>query len=149
MLIKCANHTLVHVDQELGGHADMWLFCFLDLSIINAYILESVSPNHVPPIVRTGLQKKRYRSQLDFRKQLVTQLIGDHSSRASKGRPPIARRHSTDPSRPHFPEQLQGTASCVVCRRRNNERMRTKFGCIVCGNIHMCHVPCFKIHHTQ
>ena len=32
---------------------------FLDLSIINAYILESVSPNHVPPIAKTGQQKKR------------------------------------------------------------------------------------------
>ena len=58
---------------------------FLDLAIINAYILESVSPNHVPPIARTGQQKKQYRSQLDFRKQLVTELIGDHSSRASRG----------------------------------------------------------------
>ena len=26
---------------------------FLDLSIVNAYILESVSPNHVPPIAKT------------------------------------------------------------------------------------------------
>ena len=69
---------------------------FVDLAVVNAYILESVSPNHVPPIARTGRQKKRYRSQLDFRKQLVTQLIGDHSSRGSKGRPPIARHHSTD-----------------------------------------------------
>ena len=122
---------------------------FLDLSIINAYILESVSPNHVPPIARTGRQKKRYRSQLDFRKQLVTQLIGDHTSRGSRGRPPIARRNIIDPARLHFPEQLQGTANCVVCTRRYNKRKRTKFGCVVCGNIHMCPVPCFKIHHTQ
>ena len=95
---------------------------FLDLAIINAYILESVSPNHVPPIAWTGRQKKQYRSQLDFRKQLVTELISDHSSRASRGRPPIARRRSTDLTRPHFPEQLQGTANCVVCRRRYNIR---------------------------
>ena len=27
---------------------------FLDLSVINAYILESVSPNHFPPIAKTG-----------------------------------------------------------------------------------------------
>ena len=91
---------------------------FLDLSVINAYILESVSPNHVPPIARTGRQKKRYRSQLDFRKQLVTQLIGDHTSRGSRSRPPIARRNIIDPARPHFPEQLQGTANCVVCSWR-------------------------------
>ena len=122
---------------------------FLDLSITNAYILESVSPNHVPPIARTGRQKKRYRSQLEFRKQLVTQLIGDHSSRGSRGRPPIARRRVSDPTRPHFPEVLQGTANCVVCRKVHKIRKRTKFGCVLCGNIHMCPVPCFKIHHTQ
>ena len=136
-----------HVDQELGGTCDCSVF--LDLAIINAYILESVSPNHVPPIAWTGRQKKQYRSQLDFRKQLVTELIGDHSSRASRGRPSIARRHSTDLTRPHYPEQLQGTANCVVCRRRYNICKRTKFGCVVCGNVHMCPVPCFKIHHTH
>ena len=120
---------------------------FLDLAIINAHILESVSPNHIPPIARTGQQKKCYRSQLDFRKQLVTQLIGDHSSRGSRGRPPIVRRHSTGPTRQHLPEQLQGTANCIVCSR--HKRKRTKFGCVVCGDLHMCPVPCFKIYHTQ
>ena len=29
------------------------------------------------------------------------------------------------------------------------ERKRTKFGCIMCGNVHMCPVPCFKIHYTK
>ena len=48
---------------------------FVDLAVVNAYILESVSPNHVPPIARTGRQKKHYRSQLDFRKQLVPQGV--------------------------------------------------------------------------
>ena len=38
---------------------------FFDLAILNSYILESVSPNHVPPIARTGRQKKRYRSHLE------------------------------------------------------------------------------------
>ena len=122
------------------------LWFFLDLSIVNAYILESVSPNHVPPIAKTGRQKKRYRSQLAFRKQLAIELIGDHSSRGHRGRPVTVRRHS---SGQHFPDELSNTADCVVCRRMHNKRKRTKFGCVECGNIHMCAVPCFKIHHTR
>ena len=122
---------------------------FLDLSIINAYILESVSPNHVLPIPKTGRQKKRYRSQLAFRKQLVVELIGDHSSRNHRGRPVTVRRHSSGPSRHHYPEELPGTTDCVVCRRLHNKRRRTKYGCVVCSGVHMCLLPCFKIHHTH
>ena len=99
---------------------------FLDLSTINAYILESVSPNHVPSIAKTGQQKKRYRSQLAFRKQLFIELIKDHSSRGQRGTPVTVRRHSSGPSRHHYPEELPGTADCVVCHRLYNKRRRTK-----------------------
>ena len=122
---------------------------FLDSSMVNAYILESVSPNHVLPIAKTGRQKKRYRSQLAFRKQLVIELIGDHSSRGLRGRPSTVRDHSSSRSKQHFTEELSNTADCVVCRRLHNKRKRTKFGCVVCGGLHMCAVPCFKIHHTH
>ena len=120
---------------------------FFDLAILNSYILESVSPNHVLPIARTGRQKKRYRSHLEFRKQLAMELIGDHSSRGVRGRP---RRHisAVRHAEQHFPTQLPVNAACVVCSKPGCRR-RTKYGCSLCGDIHMCPVPCFGIHHAR
>ena len=119
---------------------------FFDLAILNLYIIESVSPNHVPPIARTGRQKKRYRSHLEFRNQLAMELIGDHSSRGERGRP---RRHipAVRHTGQHFPTQLQVSASCVVCSKTRSCK-RTKYGCSFYGDIHMCPVPCFGIHHA-
>jgi len=62
-----------------------WLF--FEVSIVNSYILESVSPNHCPGIARIGHQKKQYRFHLEFRKSLALELIRDFSSRGKKVRP--------------------------------------------------------------
>ena len=121
----------------------MRMFWFLfDLAILNSYILESVSPNHVPPIARTGRQKKRYKTHLEFRKQLALELIGDHSSRGNRGRP---RRHipAVWYAEQHFPTQLQVPPACVVCSKPGSRR-RTKYGCSLCGDIHMCPYPILK-----
>ena len=123
---------------------------FFDLSIVNSYILESVSPNHCPGIARTGRQKKQYRSHLEFRKSLALELIGNFSSRGKKGRP--RRTAEVVPAvfdRQHYPIEFPSEGQCVVCKHRVPGRKRTKFGCGLCGDKRMCPVPCFEIHHTH
>ena len=60
----------------------MRLFWFLlDTCIVNAYILECESPNHKPPLGR------KHQPQLDFVVELDQQLVEEHSSRKTLGRP--------------------------------------------------------------
>ena len=126
---------------------------FFDVSIINSYILESVSPNHRPGIARTGRQKKQYRSQLEFRKKLALELIGDFSSRGKKGRPrrssEVARASHEASHVQHYPIVFPSEGQCFVCKNQGVGRKRTKYGCGLCGDKRMCPVPCFQIHHSQ
>jgi len=124
---------------------------FFDLTIVNSYILESVSPNHRSGIARTGRQKKQYRSHLEFRKSLAVELIADFSSRGKKGWP---RRRSSEVvaavhDQQYYPIVFQDMGQCAVCSNEGHGRKRTKYGCGLCGDIRMCPVPCFKIHHTS
>lgn len=115
----------------------MRLFWFLvDVSIVNAHILESESQN---------CKKK---SQKDFRLELSSHLISCHSSRRKRGRPsdssPVVRFTER-----HFPSELTTTRQCKVCSS-SSIRKRTKYGCLSCNvkGIHLCPVPCFGMYHT-
>ena len=113
----------------------MRLFWYVvDLSIVNAHILEVNSPNHPS------------RSHRDFRVQLASELLSGHSSRRKRGRP-------SDPSpvtrfiKRHFPAEFGSMRQCQVCTTASS-RKRTKYGCSSC-NIHLCPVPCCGTYHTR
>lgn len=115
---------------------------FLETSIINAFVLMQVSPNHTP--ARNKTQKKL--AHREFRLQLAKDLIGTYTARQATGRPSRAESIGRYTER-HFPIELDTTAACVHCSSRS-KRKRTKFGCGPCGNVHLC-VTCFGPFHTH
>lgn len=80
-VVKSYNKNMGGVDHNdqfrcyyaLGLKSKKWWRClfwfFIDLSIVNAHILETLAPNHCS------------RSQLQFRLELAEDLIGDFTSR--------------------------------------------------------------------
>jgi len=119
----------------------MRLFWFLlDTCIVNAYILECESPNHKPPLGR------KHRPQLDFVVELGQQLVEEHSSRKTLGRPtfipPSESRYT-----PHVPVEYNNPRNCTFCTTKTT-RKRTKYGCACCG-VALCIVPCFGQYHSQ
>ena len=60
----------------------MRLFYYLlDIAFVNAHILESESPNHVPTRPIGKKKKCQYRTQKAFMLELIEELIGNHTSR--------------------------------------------------------------------
>ena len=59
-----------------------------------------------------GRQK---RGMLQFREDLIVQLIGSFSSRRRPGRPPSVEQDRLIPSLGHYPEFDEQRGRCVVC----------------------------------
>ena len=53
-------------------------FYFLEVAIMNAYLLERKSPHHNPPVTQKA------RLMLPFRRELITKLIGGHVEKATE-----------------------------------------------------------------
>ena len=127
----------------------MQLFWYLlDLSIVNAYVLECESPNHLPPPQGRGKKKKNvFRTQKLFMLVLARELIGDFSARKSLGRPssqiPSLGRYTER----HMPTKFSNLVRCKQCHTPDKIK-RTQYGCLECG-VHLCPVPCFRDYHTQ
>ena len=110
----------------------MRLFWFLlDTCVVNAYVLECESPNHV--VTRsTGLKKRNvYRTQLEFVLQLGQQLIEEHSSRKRLGRQPVIPPNESRFTK-HVPFEYDHPRNCKLCSTKGS-RKRTKYGCAECG----------------
>ena len=88
----------------------MRLFWFLlDTCIVNAYILECESPNHKPPLGR------KHRPQLDFVVELGQQLVEEHSSRKTLGRPTFISPSESRYTTPHVPVEYNNPQNCTFC----------------------------------
>ena len=74
-------------------------FYFLECSILNAYILDSFI--HTVEHAQVGRQK---RDMLQFRQELVNQLIGSFCSWQRIGRPRNVEHERLNPSLGHYPE---------------------------------------------
>ena len=126
----------------------MRLFYYLlDVAVVNAHILESESPNHLP--TRSIGKKKKYefRTQKAFVLQLIEELIGSHTSRKKMGRPKIPM-DSVRYSEQHYPTMYDKPSDCVYCSAPR-ARKRSKYGCDRCGGVHLCCYPCFEKYHTK
>ena len=107
-----------------------WL---LDMCIINALKLWSIG-QHRP-------------SQLDFREQLMHQLL---EQLPPEERPHRARRRPNPAgalTREHYPEHSEKERDCVVCSQQSRKRKRSRIVCAECG-VHLCVGECFSAYHA-
>ena len=107
----------------------------LEQSCLNAFIVEQATPAHVRP----------KRTQLQFREDLMTQLIGGRSYVKKAGRPstPVAAEARFHQSQFHHLVKTESKRACVV----HVQEVRTVYQCAVCERA-MCVEPCFLHYHT-
>ena len=134
-----------------GRRSKKWwkrmFFHLLECSVLNAYILHQ---HH-------GLHRKLDR--LEFRKELVSQLISNFSSRK---RPSSTHRSDAEclqPELKHLPIHMNEMKDCVCCtvtgmkkgKKRADYRHRCAYKCSHCG-VHLCiskDLNCFFKYHSS
>jgi hypothetical protein len=107
-----------------------WL---LDMCIVNAFKLWSVGQSHV--------------SQLDFREQLMHQLLEQHAGQRRLVQPRAQSRADVALAKEHYLEHVDERRDCVVCSHQPENRMRTQLICHSC-KVHLCVGPCFAQYHA-
>lgn len=108
-----------------------WL---LDMCIINAFKLWSVGQSRV--------------SQLDFREQLMIELIKQHQAHHTAPKyeathPPVNALAAT-----HSSELSMEEKDCKYCSSPPRNRKRTNYICAAC-NVHLCLGECFRAYHAN
>ena len=114
----------------------MTLFHYLlDVAIVNAHILESESPNHLPSHSIGKKKKYEFRTQKPFVLELIEELIGNHTSCKKMGKPklPVDSVHYSEQ---HYPTIDDKRSECVYCSKPS-ARKRSKYGCDRCGGVHL------------
>jgi hypothetical protein len=83
-------------------------------------------------------------SQLEFRQQLMQQLIETYKQERSRiGRPPSTSHPQQQQS--HWPQDTNTERDCVYCSNRSEHRKQSRVQCELCG-VHLC-IDCFKLYH--
>lgn len=117
----------------------------MNICIINAFIVCHES-NQLNPVNR---KKKRY-TQLDFRVNLVMQLIGGFSSSVKKARSSmvIYPLGNGDPLSHTYSRLNRKRSTCKLCPKSGEKRRKeTHLGCIKC-NKHLCSEDCYRQFHA-
>jgi len=122
----------------IGRKSKKWwpqlVWWLIDMCIINAFSLYNQ-------------QQQVKISQLEFRQQLMQQLVEQYSQERSRtGRPP-----STPPTAiqvPHYPSLSSVEHDCCYCSHRPEQRRRTQYRCDLC-EVYVCAAPCFALFHKQ
>lgn len=104
-----------------------WL---LDMCVVNAFKLWSIG--------------QRRPSQLDFREQLMYELLAQISSRAAAA--PL--NPTTALAKDHYSEHTAEQRDCVVCSHESPHRVRPAYICHAC-NVHLCVGKCFAVYHSH
>ena len=134
---------------NVGRRSRKWwkriFFYLLECAILNAYILDRFV--HPQEHAQVGRSK---RDILEFREDLVDQLIGNFCSRQRVGRPLNAELDRLQPSLCHFPEFTKQRGRCVVCLAKDM-RHETRAKCGHCSVRLCCSCVrnCFKLYHTK
>ena len=108
-----------------------WL---LDMCIINAFKLWSMGQPHP--------------SQLDFREQLMHQLVKQLPTEQHPRQHVAAHPPPHALACDHYPERSQTERDCVVCSQQPLHRQESSFICHSC-KIHLCIGECFSVYHKK
>jgi Transposase IS4/DDE_Tnp_1-like zinc-ribbon len=128
----------LHANYSIGRKSKKWwprlVWWLIDMCIINAYSLYQ--------------QKRQVQiSQLEFRQELMQQLVETHRQERSRiGRPPSIPHSQQQQS--HWPQHTNRERDCVYCSHQPGSRRQSRIQCKLC-NVHLCINPCFELYHTH
>ncbi|KAL0979753.1 hypothetical protein UPYG_G00189190 [Umbra pygmaea] len=131
---------------QVGRPCKRWwryfLWFYVNLCIVNAYIIQRESRGGAPP---TGCNGKQF-TQRHFRIRLAQQLIGDYQG--ARGMERAARKRHADSPIEYGHRLERMSERSRRCRNCTNKGLRHEsvFGCKIC-NVHLCRGGCFSEFH--
>ncbi|KAL6465510.1 hypothetical protein MHYP_G00256430 [Metynnis hypsauchen] len=131
---------------QVGRPCKKWwryfLWFYVNLCIVNAYIILRESRGGVPP---AGFNGKEF-TQRHFRVRLAQQLIGDYQG--ARGMERAARKRHADSPLEYGHRLERMSERSRRCRNCTNKGLRHEsvFGCKIC-NVHLCRGGCFSEFH--
>ncbi|XP_028312825.1 piggyBac transposable element-derived protein 4-like [Gouania willdenowi] len=131
---------------QVGRPCKKWwryfLWFYVNLCIVNAYIILKESRAGTPP---TGFNGKQF-TQRHFRVRLAQQLIGDYQG--ARGMERAARKRHADSPIEYGHRLERMSERSRRCRNCTNKGLRHEsvFGCKIC-NVHLCRGGCFSEFH--
>ncbi|XP_062874387.1 piggyBac transposable element-derived protein 4-like [Trichomycterus rosablanca] len=131
---------------QVGRPCKKWwryfLWFYVNLCIVNAYIILRESRSGAPP---PGFNGKEF-TQRHFRVRLAQQLIGDYQG--ARGMERAARKRHADSPLEYGHRLERMSERSRRCRNCTNKGLRHEsvFGCRVC-NVHLCRGGCFSEFH--
>ncbi|XP_068167873.1 piggyBac transposable element-derived protein 4-like [Antennarius striatus] len=131
---------------QVGRPCKKWwryfLWFYVNLCIVNAYIILRERRGGTPP---TGFNGKQF-SQRHFRVRLAQQLIGDYQG--ARGMERAARKRHADSPIEYGHRLERMSERSRRCRNCTNKGLRHEsvFGCKIC-NVHLCRGGCFSEFH--
>ncbi|XP_013863760.1 piggyBac transposable element-derived protein 4 [Austrofundulus limnaeus] len=152
LLLYQENMRGVHLCDQLrecyqvGRPCKKWwryfLWFYVNLCIVNAYIVTRESRGGTPP---AGFSGKQF-TQRHFRVRLAQQLIGDYQG--ARGMERAARKRHADSPIEYGHRLERMSERSRRCRNCTNKGLRHEsvFGCKIC-NVHLCRGGCFSEFH--
>lgn len=131
---------------QVGRPCKKWwryfLWFYVNLCIVNAYIILRESRSGAPP---AGFNGKEF-TQRHFRVRLAQQLIGDYQG--ARGMERAARKRHADSPLEYGHRLERMSERSRRCRNCTNKGLRHEsvFGCKIC-NVHLCRGGCFSEFH--
>jgi len=138
----CTSYNFARKSIKWWRKLFFWL---MEIAIVNSYILYRAAQTQANEAPMTHLQ---------YRKQLVHQLVGDvQNARKCRGRPSSCDAAECLDGRPHFLAQSESNMNkdCAVCsdRKKKDGRKITVFYCKTCTRKPGLHPTlCFELYHT-
>nr|XP_049620046.1 piggyBac transposable element-derived protein 4 [Syngnathus scovelli] len=119
-----------------------FLWFYVNVCIVNAYVLMRENRGATPP---AGLNGKQH-TQRHFRVRLAQQLIGDYQG--ARGMERAARKRHADSPIEYGHRLERMSERSRRCRNCTNKGLRHEsvFGCKIC-NVHLCRGGCFSEFH--
>ncbi|CAG07888.1 unnamed protein product [Tetraodon nigroviridis] len=131
---------------QVGRPCKKWwryfLWFYVNLCIVNAYVIQRESRGGSPP---AGFNGKQF-TQRHFRVRLAQQLIGDYQG--ARGMERAARKRHADSPIEYGHRLERMSERSRRCRNCTNKGLRHEsvFGCKIC-NVHLCRGGCFSEFH--
>uniref|UniRef100_A0A8D3BVI7 Si:ch211-130m23.5 n=1 Tax=Scophthalmus maximus TaxID=52904 RepID=A0A8D3BVI7_SCOMX len=131
-----------HVGRPCKKWWRYFLWFYVNLCIVNAYIMLRESRGGAPP---AGFNGKQF-TQRHFRVRLAQQLIGDYQG--ARGMERAARKRHADSPIEYGHRLERMSERSRRCRNCTNKGLRHEsvFGCKIC-NVHLCRGGCFSEFH--